>query len=487
MPPITDQDLAHDPEQHRSARGFVWPGLLVIAVLAALDLVGGLVVGQRVAANISGTFALAPALTALSRSPRNTLTVGVPAVLVAAALALYDQVPVGTGAVRTMVVVASVVLSSSIAQAQSRQWAQLQDRRQAARTLQAAMLTTLPRPDHLELISAYLPASEGDQVGGDWYDAVVDADGATILIIGDVVGHDIHAAAAMGQLRGLLRAYAIETTTTRTDATTERNDHSGATPGGAAPAGQSPAQLLTRADEAITRLGLDVLATVVVVRVEQEQDEVGTSVRRLRWSNAGHLPPMLLLPPARTADLYSARVSTASAPAPDVPTTGLPTTGVPTARVLPLRGEPDLLLGLGVETTRRDHVADFPVSSTLLLYTDGLVERRDQLLDQGLDRLANAMISSSVALGPHRPAMASEEARLTEQGALLEQLEPPAWWTRPGQISQLQRWVNAVLPATLEGGHQDDVAVLAVHAHPERGPRPPQTGPTQLNPGGPLL
>ena len=51
----------------------------------------------------------------------------------------------------------------------------------------------------------YLPAAEAARVGGDWYDAFLQPAGATMLVIGDVVGHDTEAAAAMGQLRGLLR------------------------------------------------------------------------------------------------------------------------------------------------------------------------------------------------------------------------------------------------------------------------------------------
>lgn len=485
VPPITAQELSSPSEQHRTSRSFVWSGLLVVAVLAAVDVAGGLIVGQKTAANISGTFALAPALTALSRSPRHTLAVGLPAVLVAAALAVYDDVPWGTGLVRTLVVVSSVTLSTLVARAQSRQWAQLQDRRQAARTLQAAMLTQLPRPDHLQLVSRYLPASQGDQVGGDWYDAVVDADGATVLVIGDVVGHDIHAAAAMGQLRGLLRAYAIETSS--------RSD------GGRRGGGQSPAQLLQRVDEAITRLGLDVLATVVVVRIEQEPGDVGTGVRRLRWSNAGHLPPMLLLPDPGVVDA-SALSSSSSTHVPgndvnpdpigavgsdadDAPdgasggttegasdgaSEGALGNGPGGARTRRLRDEPDLLLGLGLsDVDRRDHVEDFPVGSTLLLYTDGLVERRDQLLDEGLDRLAQAMVASA--------------AVMEEEAGGREELD----WSGPG--GSLQRWVDEVLPATLQGGHQDDVAVLAVRAHPEDRPRPSEAGPSRVAPGSPLL
>ena len=402
----------------------MWAGLLTVAVLCAIDIAGGLVVKQPVAANISGTLALAPALTALSRSRNRTLLVGAVAVLAAAALAVKDGVPWGTGLVRTSVVVASAALSASVAHAQGRQWAQLQDRRQAARTLQAAMLTRLPSPDHLQLTSRYLPASSGEQVGGDWYDAIVDADGCTVLVIGDVVGHDIHAAAAMGQLRGLLRAYAVE-------------------------GGQSPAQLLERVDRNAARLGLEVLASAVVLRLEQDPINPASAAagwQRLRWSNAGHPPPMLLLPGEVKTDRPLGQVP--AAPDPEVSSLH--------PQVLQLTSEPDLILGLESTTSRRDHVYDLAPEATLLLYTDGLIERRDRTLDQGTDRLAQAMRECAT--------------RYEVRGS-----------------AQLNPWLDSVLLSCLQGEQQDDVAVLAVCSHPQHQPRPPAAGPPLPRPGASLI
>ena len=76
---------------------------------------------------------------------------------------------------------------------------------QLAEGLQRSLLTEPPQPDHGEIAVRYLPAAEAARVGGDWYDAFLQPGGATMLVIGDVVGHDTEAAAAMGQLRGLLR------------------------------------------------------------------------------------------------------------------------------------------------------------------------------------------------------------------------------------------------------------------------------------------
>ena len=84
----------------------------------------------------------------------------------------------------------------------------LEERRSVARTLQEAMLTALPQHEHLRLAARYLPAGTGDQVGGDWYDALALPDGGFAVVVGDVAGHDMDAAARMGQLRSTLRAFA---------------------------------------------------------------------------------------------------------------------------------------------------------------------------------------------------------------------------------------------------------------------------------------
>ncbi|KQS67060.1 hypothetical protein ASG41_11065 [Modestobacter sp. Leaf380] len=201
----------------------------------------------------------------------------------------------------------------------------LEDRRSTAETLQLAMLTDLPAPTHLQLAARYVPSSAEQQVGGDWYDALITPDGTTVLAIGDVTGHDMSAAAAMGQLRTLLRGLAHDRE-------------------------EPPASTLTRLDTTAAGLGVGTLATVVVARVEADG--------RLRWSNAGHPPPVLL-----HAD----------------------------GRVELLETRPEMLLGLDLAVPRTDHVVDLPPDSTLLLYTDGLVESRTQDLDVGTASLLAAV------------------------------------------------------------------------------------------------
>ncbi|MBJ7453605.1 MAG: GAF domain-containing protein, partial [Blastococcus sp.] len=103
--------------------------------------------------------------------------------------------------------------------------------RQLAEQLQRSMLSEPVQPDHCRIAVRYLPATDAGQVGGDWYDAFEQADGAVNLVIGDVVGHDIAAAATMGQLRSLLRGIAVA-------------------------GGPGPAQMLDTLRAAIAQLGL---------------------------------------------------------------------------------------------------------------------------------------------------------------------------------------------------------------------------------------
>ena len=75
------------------------------------------------------------------------------------------------------------------------------EQRSLAEGLQRSLLTPPPQPDHGQIVVRVVPAAQAAQVGGDWYDAFLQPGGATVLVIGDVVGHDTQAAAAMGQLR----------------------------------------------------------------------------------------------------------------------------------------------------------------------------------------------------------------------------------------------------------------------------------------------
>lgn len=202
------------------------------------------------------------------------------------------------------------------------------EQRTVSEALQRSLLTAPPQSDRLRIAVRYQPAAEAAQVGGDWYDAFVQPGGGTTVVVGDVVGHDVAAAGAMGQIRGLLRGIAA---------------HSGAAPG----------EVVRGVDAVMETLNLETTATAVVARI----DSSGSGDARVSWSNAGH-PPALLAGPA----------------------------GEVTVLQGPLGN--DLLLGLDPGTARHEHEACLSGGGTLLLYTDGLVERRHELLDEGIERLA---------------------------------------------------------------------------------------------------
>ncbi|MGY1652310.1 SpoIIE family protein phosphatase [Geodermatophilus sp. SYSU D01119] len=254
-----------------------------------------------------------------------------------------------------------------------------------AEGLQRSLLTEPPEPDHAEIAVRYLPAAEAARVGGDWYDAFLQPGGATMLVIGDVVGHDTEAAAAMGQLRGLLRGIA-----TYSDA--------------------GPGEVLRGLDASMALLQTHVMATAAVARFEQTDDERVRGVTRMRWANAGHLPPLVVNPDGSVAELAS------------------------------WRG--DLLLGVDPEARREESVVTLDRGATVLLFTDGLIERRDADLDAGMARLREALRELA--------------------GRPLEEV------------------LDEVLDRLVDGRPEDDVALVAVRLHRQDRPRPLDAGPNRV-------
>jgi serine phosphatase RsbU (regulator of sigma subunit) len=168
----------------------------------------------------------------------------------------------------------------------------------------------------------------GSQVGGDWYDAFELKDGTLMLVIGDVVGHDLTAAAGMAQLHGILRALAW--------------DHTG-----------PPGAVVDRLDDAMPAITTVPMATLVLARVEGHPP---AGPWTLRWTSAGHPPPLLLTPGGHAQYLEAGQ---------------------------------GLVLGTPVGTgeSRPNATQRLPPGSTLLLYTDGLIEIPGSDLGTGLDRL----------------------------------------------------------------------------------------------------
>jgi serine phosphatase RsbU (regulator of sigma subunit) len=208
--------------------------------------------------------------------------------------------------------------------------------RHLATELQQSLLTPPPAVSFAEIAVRYVAAAQEAQVGGDWYDAFCQRNGDLTIVIGDVVGHDTRAAAAMGQLRALVRGISFTTA-------------------------EKPSQVLTSVDEAIEGLKLATIATAVLAQLTPPGSHDSTDRLRVRWSNAGHPSPVLLDRKGH-------------------------------ARVLgPSTGKADLLLGVDASRRRRTQQTTLPAGSTLLLYTDGLVERRGETLDDGLRRLLSTI------------------------------------------------------------------------------------------------
>ncbi|KQS67067.1 histidine kinase [Modestobacter sp. Leaf380] len=247
-----------------------------------------------------------------------------------------------------------------------------EQQRRIAEELQRSLLTAPPATPGARVAVRYLPAAEAAQVGGDWYDAFHQPGGGLVLVIGDVVGHDTEAAAAMGQLRGLLRGIAFRQ-------------------------GWGPRDVLVDLDRAIQGLQVDTMGTAAIARLEPADPDAPAGSTRVRWSNAGHPPLMVLRADGGVDELSVARA--------------------------------DLMLGVDDSLPRREHEVLVGPGSTVLLYTDGLVEGRDMPLDEGLTRL-------------HR---------------VLRELGPVA----PGEQA-LEEFCDRVVEQLRPSGSEDDVALLAV-------------------------
>ena len=196
--------------------------------------------------------------------------------------------------------------------------------RDVSHTLQLGLLGGgVPSFEGVVVAAAYRPGTAALEVGGDWYDAFLLESGAIALVVGDVVGHGLEAAVAMGQLRGAVSALAQTA---------------------------GPAPLLDRLDAFVETVPSAATATLAYVELDPETG-------RVRYACAGHPPPLVVSPDGSTRFLWDGR----SAP-----------------------------LGSMLGDARGEAVAQLDDGETLVLYTDGLVERRSASIDAGLERLAAA-------------------------------------------------------------------------------------------------
>ncbi len=134
--------------------------------------------------------------------------------------------------------------------------------RQVAFALQHSLLTEPPDVPGLGIAVRYRPSASAAEVGGDWYDSFVLRDGATVLTVGDVAGHDLPAAVTMSQVRNMLRGLALD-----------REEPTG--------------EILRRLDTSLQTLYLECTATCVLARVEHRTP----GHFELHYSVAGHPRP----------------------------------------------------------------------------------------------------------------------------------------------------------------------------------------------------
>ena len=223
-------------------------------------------------------------------------------------------------------------LASQCAQALDRA-RRYESERTIAETLQRSVLPELlPSIHGLDVAARYLPGTTGMEVGGDWFDVIELENGRVGLVVGDVVGKGVQAAATMSQLRNALRAFAFERL--------------------------KPSAAVTRLNRLLDTLPEAPFATLAFVTIDPR---TGTC----RYALAGHPPPLVRYPDGKVEYLEGGR---------------------------------SLPLGIGGDVTYRQAVAALPAGSILVLYTDGLIERRDRSLEVGLD-----MLREVVAEGPRAP------------------------------------------------------------------------------------
>ncbi|UUU32373.1 SpoIIE family protein phosphatase [Streptomyces sp. CA-210063] len=220
--------------------------------------------------------------------------------------------------------------------------------RGTAVTLQRSLLPQgLPEQAAVEVASRYLPAGARAGVGGDWFDVIPLSGARVALVVGDVVGHGIHASATMGRLRTAVRTLAdIDL---------------------------PPDELLTHLDDLVARLATEAEGAERAPGDGETTGDVGATclyavydpvTRRCTLARAGHPLPVVVSPDG-TVDLL------------DLPA-----------------GPPLGLGGLPFEALE----TELPEGSLLVLYTNGLVESRGAAIDDGVDRLRRALAAPAASL-----------------------------------------------------------------------------------------
>ncbi|MFJ6197734.1 SpoIIE family protein phosphatase [Micromonospora sp. NPDC092111] len=308
-------------------------------------------------------------------------------------ISVGHQAPHGWSAAERALLAASAELVGQAAERARR----FETQHGTAQLLQRSMLPEqLPALPRLRIAARYAPGVDGNAAGGDFYDAFLLPSGGLGVVLGDVAGHDVQAAARMGQVRAALRALAL------TD--------------------PHPDAVLAGLDRLVASLGTEtgsqeLFVTVVFGVIDADRSQ-------LTLASAGHPPPLI----RRYAADGTATTTFVEVPA-----------GAP--------------LGLGCRPGTA--TVPFRPGDTLLLYSDGVVERRRQSLTTGLAALATAVAGAAggdpralcaVATGAVAGTTEDDVAVLAVEHALKPSrsagMEMPAEPTAP---SRVRHWMTAQL------------------------------------------
>lgn len=269
--------------------------------------------------------------------------------------------------------------------------------------LQRAMLPERVEVSGLDVWTYYAPTPGGPQAGGDWYDVVQLDEEIAGLVIGDVVGHDIEAAATMGQLRSIVRSLALERI--------------------------YPGPVLERVDHLVAGMRVSRSASLIYGTLHRttgpsvNQETVGAPGERpARWSfeysRAGHLPPL----------------------------------HIRNGKVAQLDGAGGALVGFG-EGPRASAVVSLEPGDSLIFYTDGLIERRDRSMRAGLaaliDTCAQIVAKDAAGIGEELLAGVGEPSEDDVAVVVVRVPDPVADSTVPNLSPRSRRWLLPSEPASL--------------------------------------
>jgi serine phosphatase RsbU (regulator of sigma subunit) len=200
------------------------------------------------------------------------------------------------------------------------------EQRTIAQTLQHALLPAgLPKIRGIETGARYEAGVEGVDIGGDWYDLIGLDDRRLLLVVGDVSGRGLRAAATMAELRFAIHAYAAQE--------------------------DPPAVILSKLSRLVNVNTSGQIATILCAMIDVER-------RRVTVTSAGHLPPLMISDGSGTY----------------------------------IQSEVGVPIGVRSGVRYTSTAVDAPPSATLLAFTDGLVERRGESIDVGLERLERAAV-----------------------------------------------------------------------------------------------